>query len=39
MWNEVEFQDTWHFVNVVPTLEQSSERIEQIVQYPDGGGN
>ena len=39
MWNEVEFQDTWHFVNVVPTLEQRFERIEQIVQYPDGGGN
>ena len=28
MWNEVEFPDSWHFANVVPALEQRSERIE-----------
>ena len=39
MWNKVEFPDTWHFANVVPVLEQRSEIIEQIVQYPDGGGD
>ena len=27
-WNEVEFPETWHFVNAVPTIEQRSERIE-----------
>ena len=36
MQNEVELLETWHFANVVPALEQRSERIEQIVQYPDG---
>ena len=36
MWNEVEFPETWHFANVVPAIEQRSEMIEQIVQYPDG---
>ena len=35
-WSEVEFPETWHFANVVPAIEQKSERIEQIVQYPDG---
>ena len=35
-WNEVEFPENWHFANVVPAIEQKSERIEQIVQYPDG---
>ena len=39
MWNEVEFLETWHFANVVPTLEQKSKRIEQIVQYPNEGGD
>ena len=39
MWNEVEFPETWHFVNVVPTIEQGSKMIEQIVEYPDGGGD
>ena len=39
MWNEIEFPKTWHFANAVPTLEQRSERIEQIVQYPDGSGD
>ena len=38
MWNKVEFLDTWYFANAVPALEQISERIEQIVQYPDGRG-
>ena len=38
-WNEVEFPETFHFANVVPTLEQRSEMIEQIVQYPDGEGD
>ena len=37
MWNEVEFLETWHFANVVPAIEQISERIEQITQYLDGG--
>ena len=36
MWNEVEFPETWHFANAIPALEQRSEMIEQIVQYPDG---
>ena len=35
-WDEVEFPESWHFSNVVPAIEQRSERIEQIVQYPDG---
>ena len=39
MWNEVEFLETWHFANAVPTIEKKFERIEQIVQYPDGGGD
>ena len=39
MWNEVEFPNPWHFTNVVPTIEQRSEMIEQIVQYPNGGGD
>ena len=38
-WSEVEFPKNWHFVNVVPAIKQRSERIEQIVQYPDGGGD
>ena len=38
MWNKVEFLDTWYFANAFPALEQISERIEQIVQYPDGRG-
>ena len=38
-WNEVEFPETFHFANVVPTLEQRSEMIEQIVQYLDGEGD
>ena len=37
MWNEVEFPETWHVANDVLALEQISEMIEQIVQYPDGG--
>ena len=39
MWNEVEFLETWHFTNVIPNLEQKSEMIEQIIQYPNGGGD
>ena len=35
-WNEVDFLENWHFANVVPTIEQRFERIEQIVQYLDG---
>ena len=27
-----------HFANAVPAIAQRSESIEQIVQYPDGGG-
>ena len=38
-WNEVEFPETWHFANAVLAIEQKYERIEQIVQYPDGGGD
>ena len=38
-WDEVEFPESWHFINVVPAIEQRSERIEQIVQYPDGEGD
>ena len=44
MWNNfiiscVEFPESWHFANAVPTIEQRSERIEQIVQYPNRGGD
>ena len=39
MWNEVEFLETWHFTNVIRNLEQKSEMIEQIIQYPNGGGD
>ena len=39
MWNEVEFPDPWHFTNVIPTIEQRSEMIEKIVQYPNRGGD
>ena len=28
-WDEVEFPESWHFSNVVPAIEQRSERIEQ----------
>nr|CAN74114.1 hypothetical protein VITISV_036745 [Vitis vinifera] len=38
-WSEVEFPENWHFAYAVPAIEQKSERIEQIVQYPDGGGD
>ena len=38
-WNEVEFLENWHFANAVPAIEQRYERIEQIVQYSDGGGD
>ncbi|KAL6333631.1 hypothetical protein AAG906_028816 [Vitis piasezkii] len=34
----VEFPENWHFANAVPAIAQRSESIEQIVQYPDGGG-
>ena len=36
-WSEVEFPENWHFANVVPTIAQRSESIEQIVQYSDRG--
>ena len=39
MWNEVEFLETWHFANAVPDLEQRYEKVEQIVQYLNGGGD
>ena len=39
MWSEVEFPENWHFANVVPAIEQRSEKIEQIVQYPNGEGD
>ena len=39
LWKDVEFPKNWNFVNVIPAIEQRSERIEQIVQYPDGGGD
>ncbi|WKA03382.1 hypothetical protein VitviT2T_021494 [Vitis vinifera] len=38
-WDEVEFPESWHFSNAVLAIEQRSERIEQIIQYPDGGGD
>ena len=38
-WDEVEFPEIWHFSNAIPPIEQRFERIEQIVQYPDGGGD
>ena len=38
MWKDVEFPENWYFVNAVPAIAQRSESIEQIVQYPDGGG-
>ena len=38
LWKDVEFPENWHFANVVLAIEQRSKRIEQIVQYPDGGG-
>ena len=38
-WDEVKFPENWHFANVVPAIEQRSKRIEQIVQYLDGGGD
>ena len=38
LWKDVEFPENWHFVNAVPAIAQRSESIEQIVQYPDGGG-
>ena len=37
LWKDVEFPENWHFSNAVPAIAQQSERIEQIVQYPDGG--
>ena len=39
MWNEVEFPETWHFANAVPNLEKRYEKVEQIVQYLNGGGD
>ena len=38
MWNKVEFLESWHFTNAIPTIEQMIEKTEQIVQYLDGGG-
>ncbi|RVW18649.1 Enzymatic polyprotein [Vitis vinifera] len=38
LWKDVDFPVNWHFTNVVPAIAQRSESIEQIVQYPDGGG-
>ena len=38
-WNEVEFPENWHFANAVSAIEQGSKMIEQIVEYPDGGGD
>ena len=38
-WNEVEFPENWHFANAVSAIEQRSERIEQIIQYLDRGGD
>ncbi|KAL6345850.1 hypothetical protein AAG906_017609 [Vitis piasezkii] len=38
LWKDVEFPENWHFANAVPAIAQRSESIEQIVQYPDGGG-
>ena len=38
-WDEVEFPEIWHFSNAIPPIEQRFERIEQIVQYLDGGGD
>ena len=39
LWKDVEFLENWHFANAVPAIAHRSERIEQIVQYPDGGGD
>ena len=33
------FLKNWHFANAVPAIAQRFESIEQIVQYPDGGGD
>ncbi|KAL6326035.1 hypothetical protein AAG906_038527 [Vitis piasezkii] len=38
LWKDVDFPENWHFANAVPAIAQRSESIEQIVQYPDGGG-
>ncbi|WJZ85701.1 hypothetical protein VitviT2T_005221 [Vitis vinifera] len=38
LWKDVDFPENWHFANVVPAIAQRSESIEQIVQYPDRGG-
>ena len=38
-WDEVEFPESWNFTNIVPAIEQRSKRIDQIVQYPNGGGD
>ena len=38
LWKNVEFPENWHFANAVVAITQCSESIEQIVQYPDGGG-
>ncbi|RVW24587.1 Enzymatic polyprotein [Vitis vinifera] len=38
LWKDVDFPKNWHFANAVPAIAQRSESIEQIVQYPDGGG-
>ncbi|KAL6327887.1 hypothetical protein AAG906_027285 [Vitis piasezkii] len=38
LWKDVEFPENWHFANAVPAIAQRYESIEQIVQYPDGGG-
>ena len=39
MWNEVEFPKTWHFANAVPDVKKRYEKVEQIVQYLNGGGD
>ena len=39
LWKDVEFPENWHFANVVLAIEQRSKRIEQIIQYPNGGGD
>lgn len=39
MWNEVYFPLSWHFSDDAPPTEQTTQRTEKILQYPDGGSS
>lgn len=39
MWNEVDFPLSWHFSDDAPPTEQTTQKTEKILQFPDGGSS